>query len=357
MKKLAETQPWAVAKHPNTPPELFLKLSQNPEERVREYVAENNNVPASILEILANDENSLVRRAVAENPNTPINILFKHLARDTMLVSVIANQLSTFRYTRCRIHPEAENFMDILAEESTSSLETILQRLIRDGGDTTHYFLARRFDLPADSLAQLAQSDEFKIREAVAQNPNTSSTTLEQLAQAPKKQLRETVAQNPNTPICILEKLAKDEDSMVRMHIASRTISPEILIELANDKKSWVRKKAFQNPNLPREVVEHILRGEDAFDYLKLNPDYLFHHPQIKALLINSDRYFDSKCAWVKYIILIQPEANQELLQEKSNSISWVERLAVAQNPQITQDIREKLAQDSNQLVKAAANL
>ena len=34
--------------------------------------------------------------------------------------------------SRCRIHPEAENFMDILAEESTSSLETILQRLIRD---------------------------------------------------------------------------------------------------------------------------------------------------------------------------------------------------------------------------------
>ncbi|MCJ8280136.1 MAG: hypothetical protein MJK14_09540 [Rivularia sp. ALOHA_DT_140] len=355
LKKLAQTNSRCItyiAKHPNTPEELLLEFSQSTDKRLRQEVAKNINLPINILEILANDEDFWVRGEISRNPLTPISLLFKQLAREIVAGKYIAYQISSKVYN-C---PEVENILDILAEESTSSLETILQRLIRDGGDTAHYFLARRFDLPADLLAQIAQSDEFKIREAVAQNPNASSTTLEQLAQAPELKLRITVAQNPNTPIYILDKLAKDENSLVRMQIASRTsLSLETLIELASDEKSEVRKKAFQNPNLPKEVVERILCSEDAFDFLKLNPDYLSHHPQIKALLINSDRYFDSKCVWVKYITLIQPEANQELLQEKSNSISWIERLAVAQNPQITQDIREKLAHDSNQLVRAAA--
>ena len=51
----------------------------------------------------------------------------------------------------------------------------------------------------------------------------------------------------------------------------------------------------------------------------------------------------------------MQPETNQKLIKQKSNSLFWIERLAVAQNPQIPQKIREKLAKDSNQLVRAVA--
>lgn len=324
LEKLAQEAPWAVFPHPNAPPELLVRFSKSANLEIRRYIAENPNTPASILEDLAYDESSNVRWKVAQNRNAPISLLFKQLARDTSVNTTIAYQMSTSKY----YFPEAEDILDILAEESTSPLEVILQRLARDGSEATRLFLARRFDLPADLLAQLAGGTEVKVRSSVAQNPNT--------------------------PISALEKLAKDEDSTVRMHTASNTnLSPELLEKLASDKLEEVRKKAMVNPSLPKEVVERILCGEFATNYLKLNPDFLSRHLDSKSLVINY--YAKSRSPWVRFIALTQPQISQELLQEKSVSISWLERLAVALNPHSARDILKLLAEDSNQLVRAAA--
>ena len=353
LKKLAQKHPRDIAKHPNAPLELLLEFSKYPDERLRQEVAINTSLPINILETLANDDDSTVRRYIAENPNTPIDVLFKQFARDTMVVSAIARQMSNPKFSK---YPEYESILDILAEESTSSLETILQRLIREGGETACQFLARRDDLPVDLLAQLAQADNFKVREAVAQNPKTPSSSLEQLAQAPEPKVREAVAQNSNTPTSALDKLAKDENSKTRMHIASKlNLSSDVLEELTSDKSTEVREQAFRNPSLTKDVVERILCSENASHYLRLNPNYLSHHPDSKALVINYYANAKSPSMWTSYITLIQPEITQELLQQKSNSIFWMERLAVAQNPQASRNIIEKLREDSNQLVRAAA--
>ncbi|MEH1951883.1 MAG: hypothetical protein V7K77_33765 [Nostoc sp.] len=350
LEKLAQKDPRTVGKHPNTPPELLLEFSKSVDERLRESVAENLNAPVRILEQLAQDDSSEVRRHVSENRNTPISLLFKELARDVWVSHSIAYQMSSERYT-C---PEGESILDILAEESTSSLETILQRLAQDGGEAARLFLARRFDLPAHFLAQFAESTEVKLCEAVAQNLNTPINTLEKLAQSPEKKVREAVAQNPNTAISTLEQLSKDKNYEVLLHIAEKTnLSPEILEELAGSKSDQVREKAMLNPSLPKEAVEHILCGEYATHYLKLNPDFLSRHPDSLAVTLN--HYAKSQFPLVSFIALNQPQISQELLQEKSLSISWLERLAVAQNPQATQQILIQLAQDSNQLVRAVA--
>ena len=350
LEKLAQKDPRTVGKHPNTPPELLLEFSKSVDERLRESVAENPNAPVRILEQLAQDDSSEVRRHVSGNPNTPISLLFKQLARDVWVSHSIAYQMSSERYT-C---PEGESILDILAEESTSPLETILQRLAQDGGEAARLFLARRFDLPANFLTQFAESTEVKLCEAVAQNLNTPISSLEKLAQSPEKKVREAVAQNPNTAISTLEQLSKDKNYELLLHIAEKTnLSPDILEELAGSKSDQVREKAMLNPSLPKEAVERILCGEYGTEYLKLNPDFLSRHPDSLAVALN--HYAKSQFPLVSFIALNQPQISQELLQEKSLSISWLERLAVAQNPQATQQILIQLAQDSNQLVRAAA--
>ncbi len=324
LEKLAKKHPRTICEHPNTPLELLLEFSKSDNSQIRGFVAENPRTPIIILEQLAYDDSTEVRWNVAQNPNTPLIPLFKQLARDAWVSYTIAYQMSTRKYDGS----DGDSILDILAEESTSSLETILQRLVRDGGEAAHLFLARRIDLPADILALLAEATEVKVRE--------------------------TAAQNLNTPISALEKLARDPNSKTQIHAAANiNISPEILEELAVNTLSHVREKAMVNPSLPKEAVERILCGEYANEYLKLNPDFLSHHPDSKALVINY--YAMSESPWVSFIALNQPQISQELLQEKSLSISWLERLAVAQNSQTVREILNQLAKDSNQLVRAAA--
>ncbi|MEH1943278.1 MAG: hypothetical protein V7L01_24075 [Nostoc sp.] len=350
LEKLLQKDPHTVCEHPNTPPKLLVELSKSVSWRVRQDVAKNPNTPVSILQQLAHDDSWEVRCGVAKNPNTPISLLFKELARDARVSSAIAYQMSSKKYN----YPEAESILDILAEESTSPLETILQRLAQDGGESARLFLARRFDLPANFFTQFAESTEVNVCEAVAQNLSTPASCLEKLAQSPETKVREAVAQNPNTPISILEQLSKDNKYDVLLQIAQRTnLSSETLELLVGSKSDQVREKAMLNPTLPKDAVERILCGEYATHYLKLNPDFLSRHPDSLAVALN--HYAKSQFSLVSFIALNQPQIFQELLQEKSLSISWLERLAVAQNPQATQQILTQLAQDSNQLVRAAA--
>ncbi len=364
---------------------MLSKLFQNVNEKqknalaVYENIARNPNTPVTILEQLAHNESSFVRQAVAINSSTPTNILFKQLARDVQVYWKIAGMMSTVKSNE---YIEEDNILDIFAEESTNSLENILQRLIQEGGSSARLFLARRFDLSTDLLAKLAQTSEVRVCEAVAQNPNTSISTLDKLAQSPETEIRQAVAQNintsieslekltqspeteirqvvaqnPNTPINLLEKLAKDRDSKVRMHIASNTKVPsKIIDELANDESFEVFTQAFRNPCLSTKTVERILCSQYASYYINFNPDYLSYHPNVKASVINHYANVEHSSIWFSLIILIQPEITQELLQKKSISISWLERFAVAQNPRADKIILNKLAEDCNQFVRAAA--
>ena len=273
-----------IAKHPNASVDILLELSQSKDIYNRANVAENPNTPAIILEQLAQDDSHIVRWYVAQNPNTPLNILFKQLARDARVVSAIANQLSIQKYDN---FPEAESIIDILAEESTSELSALFQRLIQECGMQARLFLAQRLDIPTDILIQLAQADEFKVREVVARNPNTPAIALVEMAQDKESKVREAVAQNPNTPTDVLEKLAQDEDCYVLVHVAGRRNLPSPILEnLANCKASNVREKAMVNPDLSKQAVELILYGEYASDYLNLNPGFLAANPDSLAKVL-----------------------------------------------------------------------
>ncbi len=347
VEKLAKQTPENAARHPNAPIDLLLEFSTSKDRNLRKAVAENPHAPVSILEQLARDDSFEVRREVARNPKTSIEVLLKQLARDTRAISAVVNRMSAKGY-------DPESIYDLLAEESTSPLEIILQRLANEGGMGARRFLAQCWDVPISLLEQLAPATESDIRHAVAQNPNTPASCLEQLAGAKEPKVRQAVAQNPNTPITTLETLAKDENSLVRTSVVERmNLSSQLLEILAVDKYEPVREKAMINPNLSKEAVERILCGEYATEYLKRNSNFPSDNPDSLTAILN--HYAKSQSWLVSYIALCQPQISQDLLQEKSRSISWLERFAVAQNPQTSLEILKQLAEDSNQLVRAAA--
>ncbi|RUT02048.1 hypothetical protein DSM106972_061230 [Dulcicalothrix desertica PCC 7102] len=323
LQKFIEKQPLVVAEHPNALPEWLSEFSKSPHEKIRKAVAQNYNTPTNILEQLADDDSWSVRWEIARNPNTPIKTIFKNLARDTSVLDTIGYQMSK-QYERA----EKDSILDILAEESTSSLETILQRLIQEGEQTARTFLASRVDLPTDLLTQLAQTGEYQVREAVAKNPNTPVESLADLANDKQYKVRLAVTQNLNTSTVVLEEFAKNRENELR-------------------------EKAMINPNLSKDSIQRILCGEYAADYLKINPYFIFNNPSCLNLVINY--YTNYKSYIVTYIALLQPQISQEILQKKSLSISWLERFAVAQNLNTSLETLKKLTHDSNQLVCAAA--
>ncbi|BAZ13362.1 hypothetical protein NIES4071_52010 [Calothrix sp. NIES-4071] len=313
-----------AASNPNTPIFLLEELAKDKEEMIRQSVASNPKTPISILEKLAQDDSHHVRYAIAWNIRTPTDIVFKQLARDSWASRGVAARMSSQNYGST----EVNDIEDILAEESASPVEIILQRLIQEGKEAARVYLARRVDLPADLLIQLARSSEYKVREAIAQNPSTPAEGLAYLTDDKQLKIRLALAQSPNTPSVVLEELAEDSENSVR-------------------------DKAMQNLNLSKDAIERILCGKYANDYLKQNPDFLLQNPNSLILVIN--HYLNTKSAIVNYIVLLQSQVSKTTLQEKIFSISWLERFAVAQNSTSSLGTIQQLAKDSNQLVRAAA--
>ncbi len=224
-----------AASNPNTPIFLLEELAKDKEEMIRQGVASNPQTPIHILEQLAQDDSRHVRNAIACNIRTPINIVFKQLARDSWASRRIAAQMSSQDYGST----EVDDIGDILAEESASPIEVILQRLIQEGKEASRVYLACRVDLSADLLIQLARSSEYKVREAIARNSRTPSEGLIYLADDKQFKIRLALAQNPNTPGVLLEELAKDSESSVR-------------------------DKAMQNLNLSKDAIEHKIQTRNA---------------------------------------------------------------------------------------------
>lgn len=70
----------------------------------------------------------------------------------------------------------------------------------------------------------------------------------------------------------------------------------------------------------------------------------------ILAEVVNSD-----KPTSARFILLLHPIAPPEFLAYHSDSISWIERYAVAQNTSTPADVLSKLSTDANRLVRATA--
>lgn len=177
---------------------------------------------------------------------------------------------------------------------------------------------------------------------------------LETLATDKNDWVRETVAGNKNTPIHILKQLAKDEDAMVRAGVAERENLPHYLFEqLASDERSRVRYEVAKNPNTPTEILEILARDKDNSVYYEAvkNPQCT---PEIRKTIFKNLAQSETP-SFLRFVLFLSDYAESFVLAENSNSISWLERYAIACNPKTPENILKQLAQDGNRIVRATA--
>ena len=129
----------AVAKHPQTPVEVFPILAQSEDKDVREQVAGNEQTPITVLQTLLLDKDERVRRTVAENPQLPM---------------------------------------------------ALLQRLAQDQDVGIRRAVARNEQTPIVLLRTLAQDASWAVRAAAVLNPHTPAAVVDMLAQDEEHEVR-----------------------------------------------------------------------------------------------------------------------------------------------------------------------
>jgi hypothetical protein len=140
---------------------------------------------------------------------------------------------------------------------------------------------------------------------AVANNPNASAETLHKLAVHPKRDVLIAVTKNLNTLVETLLTLSK-------------------------------KRKGFFN------IRAHAIKALIQKDPKKAGT--------VIAEFVSSDEPTSSR-----FILLLHPLAPPEFLAKHANSICWIERYAVAQNPSTPAHVISELTTDANRLVRAVA--
>jgi hypothetical protein len=263
-------------------------------------LARHPKTPISILETFLKSSSFRLRTLVPQNPNFPANLLIKLLkdknwkTRKTALLALQKNPL-------VRRHDEA--------------LEKFWQQ----------WEMAQNVETPAEILVELAQSQWVLIREAVALNPKTAMIVYKtkKKAKSPDK---------TNTPATLIEKLLVDKNPVVRVAVAKNPNTPvNILEQLANN-------IFYRHPIHIASVRNLLLR-----------------HPERAAVYIENCTKDSPEPSFSRFFVLLHPFISSKMLAKHFRSSSWLERYAIATNPNTPVHIRQRLAEDANRIVRAAA--
>jgi hypothetical protein len=343
-----------LAQHPNTPPQILEKLAEFEEVTIRAAVAENPNLGERSLLALLEDKSSDVRNAaiknpsismavidelewrknhqqreaIAQNPSVPLSVL-KFLVEDencnvrTMLAknpTIPVNLLSTLA--------EDESYrVRLSVAENINTPKTVLEKLGKDEFCFVRQGVAKNPKTPGNLLSVLLE--EYSLE--VAANPNTSQKILSKLSLNGDEKIKIAVAGNPSTSKDDLELLAKDESHLIRAEVAKNiNTSVHVLTNMVNDTASYVRLQLAQNPNMKNHKEDIILYA-----------------------LKNSGK--SDKPLFNRFVACLSSRVPVNVLKNRYDSKYWVERYAIAQNPQTPANILEHLQKDSNSIVRAFA--
>lgn len=404
-----------VARNPNTLVWVLAKLAADDTIPVRLEVAQNVNTPDNVLTYLEKDAADWVGLAAIEtrkkqqsyqsfdiklpsptyleitkNPATPIETLLE-LAKTTNSDNkklLIANLCQKIALTA-----DISHISDLL-EEVCTKLDSVDLRIA----------IARHPHACASTLQKFANSPSFRLRCLVAQNPNLAPNLVEKLLQDKNLEVRRAAlrgflnqdqanskvdnkalndflqqwqsTQNPETSSDTLIQLASSEWIIIREAVAlhsqaamtilnsestfknHQTNAPVTLLEkLALDKNLVVKVAAAKNSDVPLDILEHLTRNHHCHSLVHLAAvkTLLKHYPKHAGLFF--ERYISNTpfASISRFFILLHSLTPNDLLIKHFRSSSWLERYAIATNPNTPKHIREHLAQDANRIVRAAA--
>lgn len=106
---------------------------------------------------------------------------------------------------------------------------------------------------------------EYRIETPRVLDPSLSDSDLAQLAKSDEAKVRAGAAAHPNTPLTLILKLAVDPANSVRAGVARnprKGIPEEVFRELANDKAAEVVFALIANEAVPDSVITRVMRGK-----------------------------------------------------------------------------------------------
>lgn len=342
LEKLASDRVWYirtnVCKHPNTSAgvleALLMREDPNGEDyhRICNSLASRKDPPPSILERLASDRYPQIRGLAALCSNTPLPILERlatNESNEDVLQSLIRNRNLTLQ---------------------------LLWQLAQNPNPKVRIYVIESSKITPEVWALLARDEDVAVRLELAERSHCPITILEVLASDENKDVRQKVAANRNTPAPVLEILATDVDAAVRTAVATNRNTPAPALEqLAHDRRVEVRLAVSQNPNKPASVGESLRELQPPTRQVSptLHGLSRIYNPNTDDLPSLLSEYVQSSRPFVRFVALMHPLTPAEALRQGSESISWLERYAVANNPATPPEIRQQLAEDSNRIVRA----
>ena len=366
-------------KNLNMPSEILEQLSHHQKDTIRYLVALYSNASVNTLRRLSGDSYPLVRKTVAENPNTPPEVLIE-MAKD------LQNQLNTtsgsFYSVAYKIAARKDapaEALDYIARMPVStvriaavrneniSLKTLEWLVNNESDENILSLVAQNHQITSQIQEKLASHPSVKVRQSLASNPNATSDTLTIIAltmitEETSLEVHQAVAFHPNTPVSFLENLSEASNSSIRAGVASNPHAPQDLIEkLAKDESVEVRRAVANNSHASqfvRDALQDLLLVAETTER-SLSPTLRglsrIYNPDTDDLPTVLSEYANSNVAFVRFVSLLHPLTPVEILQEGSQSVSWIERYAVADNSATPIEIEQQLARDGNRIVRAVA--
>jgi hypothetical protein len=329
---------WGIARNPNSSPQLLERLLKKHDEKVAGAMVERNEIPVNLMERLLENKSLYVRQPVASSHNLPPELMAKIIAtepEEPVLISLARNPNLT---------PE------------------LLTQFIQHSNSNVRTALVLHPNLTEAHWQQLAQDRALPVRETVAASANVPTQVLEFLSTDEQAQVRLKVATNSRTPASALVALTLDEDLTIRAAVATNPNLPSVQLEqLAQDEKVEVRRAVAQNPHTPAAVRASLqdLVIQATARQPQTSPTLhglsRIYNPQTDDLATVLSEYVESDVPFVRFVTLLHPLTFVEVLQQGAQSVSWIERYAVADNPATPTEIKQQLAQDGNQFVRAVA--
>lgn len=304
-----------AVQHDCTPKKILEALAYDPDPDIRQAVLDNHDI--EIFEQFAEEVNEYheesLERNQSQNPS------------DSLLVE--AEILSSYSLWTNNFNSDVE-FLDLIEESK---------------------------NLSAQSLEQLAEDYDFRVRAAVARNINTPKFVLTKLSEDSNTNVLLAVADNLNTPIAVLEKLSVGNNGNVAQvsnnHLPAKWIaeanceetSLERLHKLARNSHWQVRLGVAKNINTPIKILELLAQDEEE----SINQAASLHpkaQKEISELIqrlenlesVSQDFNELSNCGFseVRVVIANRVDCPIQVLEKLSKDNSSKVRKACVQNPQ-----------------------
>ncbi|HYF63559.1 MAG TPA: hypothetical protein VD886_12145, partial [Herpetosiphonaceae bacterium] len=394
LDRLAQGERWScglVARNPAAPGHVLEQLAAHKQGDIRAWAAQHPAMPPRALGRLAGDAEIAVRAAVARN-QAASPALLDRLAGDAhpevALGVARRRDLGAALVDRLAESPHWQVRKAVAWRENLPA--SVAERLAGDANPAIHEKIALQRDLSAAALERLAAHGSPRVAAILARKSPAPRGRAERPPYAPRTvpprpdafpALRSTLsadqvveyarsgsewqcvdaARQAAAPPEILAELARHNSWRVRAAVAGHPAAPaESLAWLAGpggDKQydSQIRHALIDNPALPAELFAALIT--------QLPPDVGVLHPrssrqvrrECRRRLLDGLRSEPSNQLPITLTALAQPDCPPEWLERHSADLNWLCRYAVVRNPAAPPALLERLAQDADHGVRAAA--